>query len=99
MQNKKHALIDAPDASRMAGDRPHAAAADGAIHGFVVTGAGAGLALIRAFLIEPKLAAGTLVEPVAHRLKSRSVYSRGHGKGPVSPALWRFRDWLIGHIA
>jgi DNA-binding transcriptional LysR family regulator len=61
--------------------------------------AGAGLALIPAFLIEPELAAGTLVEPFAHRLKSRSAYWLVHAKGPVSPALLRFRDWLIGHTA
>lgn len=71
----------------------------GVIHAFVTAAAGAGLALIPAFLIEPELAAGTLVEPFAHRLKSRSAYWLVQAKGPVLPALWRFRDWLIGHIA
>ncbi len=60
--------------------------------------AGAGLALIPRFLIEPELAAGTLVEPFAHRLKSRSAYWLVHQKGPVAPALARFRDWLTGHL-
>jgi len=58
--------------------------------------AGAGLALIPGFLIEPELAAGTLVEPFAHRLKSRSAYWLVHAKGPASPALSRFREWLTG---
>jgi len=57
--------------------------------------AGAGLAMIPRFLIEPELAAGTLVEPFAHRLKSRSAYWLVHAKGPASPALSRFRDWLM----
>lgn len=57
--------------------------------------AGAGLALVPRFLIEPELAAGTLVEVFAHRLKSRSAYWLVHAKGPGSPALSRFRDWLI----
>jgi DNA-binding transcriptional LysR family regulator len=60
--------------------------------------AGAGLALIPRFLIEPELAAGTLVEPFAHRLKSRSAYWLVHAKGPGSPALSRFRDWLTGLV-
>ena len=58
--------------------------------------AGSGLALIPRFLIEPELAAGTLVDPFAHRLKSRSAFWLVHAKGPVSPALVRFRDWLTG---
>jgi DNA-binding transcriptional LysR family regulator len=58
--------------------------------------AGAGLALIPRFLIEPELAAGTLVEPFAHRLKSKAAYWLIHAKGPASPALVRFRDWLTG---
>jgi DNA-binding transcriptional LysR family regulator len=58
--------------------------------------AGAGLALIPRFLIEPELAAGTLVEPFAHRLQSRAAYWLVHAKGPVSPALLKFRDWLTG---
>jgi len=57
--------------------------------------AGAGLALVPRFLIEPELAAGTLVEVFAHRLKSQSAYWLVHAKGPGSPALSRFRDWLI----
>jgi len=61
--------------------------------------AGAGLALVPRFLIEPELAAGTLVEVFAHRLKSQSAYWLVHAKGPGSPALSRFRAWLIGQTA
>lgn len=58
-------------------------------------GAGAGLALIPRFLIEPELAAGTLVEPFPFRLRSASAYHLVHARGAVSPALARFRAWLI----
>eukprot|EP01037_Dinobryon_pediforme_P005618 gene5618-5677_t len=58
--------------------------------------AGAGLALIPRFLIEPELASGALVEVFAHRLKSRAAYYLVHARGSVSPALARFRDWLTG---
>jgi len=61
--------------------------------------AGVGLALIPRFLIEPELAAGTLVEVFAQTLKSRSAYWLVHAKGPVSPALSRFRTWLTAQAA
>lgn len=61
--------------------------------------AGSGLALIPRFLIEPELAAGTLVEVFAHRLKSRAAYWLVHAKGPATPALSRFRDWLTALVA
>ena len=50
-------------------------------------------------LIEPELASGMLVEPFAHRLKSKSAYYLVHARGPVSPALARFRDWLTDQDA
>ena len=56
----------------------------GAIHAFVEAAA-----------TENFSAAGTLVEVFAHRLKSQSAYWLVHAKGPGSPALSRFRAWLI----
>ncbi|EGD58046.1 transcriptional regulator, LysR family protein [Novosphingobium nitrogenifigens DSM 19370] len=61
--------------------------------------AGAGLAMVPSFLIEPELASGALVEPFAHRLKSRSAYYLVHARGAASPALSRFRDWLVDQAA
>ena len=61
--------------------------------------AGAGLAMIPRFLIETELASGVLVEPFPHRLKSTSAYYLVHARGPVSPALARFREWLTGQEA
>ena len=57
--------------------------------------AGAGIALIPRFLIEPELAAGTLVSPFAHVLETDQAYYLVHRRGDPGPALRPFIAWLV----
>lgn len=61
--------------------------------------AGAGVALIPRFLIEPELAAGTLVSPFAHVLESDQAYYLVHRRGEAGPALRHFIAWLVDEVA
>ena len=57
--------------------------------------AGTGAALIPSFLIEPELAAGTLVCPLPIPLATDEAYWLVHPRtGAPNPALDRFRQWL-----
>ena len=57
--------------------------------------AGSGIALIPRFLIEPELAAGTLISPFPHVLESDQAYYLVHRQGDVRPALANFAAWLV----
>ncbi|MBA4091503.1 MAG: LysR family transcriptional regulator [Sphingobium sp.] len=58
--------------------------------------AGSGVALIPSFLIQPELAAGTLVVPFARPLSSEQAYYLVYPTGAlVAGALAQFRDWMV----
>ncbi|TPE61838.1 LysR family transcriptional regulator [Sandaracinobacter neustonicus] len=61
--------------------------------------AGSGAALIPSFLIEPELAAGTLVCPLHIPLSTDEAYWLVHPRGgAANPALERFRAWLADEV-
>jgi DNA-binding transcriptional LysR family regulator len=58
--------------------------------------AGAGVALIPSFLIEPELASGALVRPFDISVSSERAYYLVHPSDrTVSPALSAFRSWIV----
>jgi DNA-binding transcriptional LysR family regulator len=61
--------------------------------------AGAGIALIPRFLIEPELAAGTLISPFAHVLETQEAYYLVHRRDDARPALAQFATWLAAQAA
>ena len=61
--------------------------------------AGAGIALLPRFLIEPELAAGTLVSPFAHVLETQGAYYLVHRRDDGRPALAQFAAWLVEQAA
>ncbi|MCW1382434.1 LysR substrate-binding domain-containing protein [Novosphingobium sp. KCTC 2891] len=62
--------------------------------------AGAGAALLPRFLIEPELAAGTLVVPVDRPLAQTRTYSLVHPpRAGRHPDFARFRQWILDEAA
>ena len=61
--------------------------------------AGVGIALIPSFLIEPELAAGTLVSPFDLPLSRDDAYYLVYPETGGSEALARFRDWVVREAA
>lgn len=57
--------------------------------------AGAGAALVPSFLIGPELESGSLVCPLAIPLSSDDAYYLVRADGAASPALERFRAWIV----
>lgn len=57
--------------------------------------AGAGVALIPSFLIQPELEAGTLVIPFARPLSSERAYYLVYPPGALGGPLALFRDWMV----
>ncbi|MBW7947343.1 MAG: LysR family transcriptional regulator, partial [Sphingomonadaceae bacterium] len=61
--------------------------------------AGVGIALIPSFLIEPELAAGTLVSPFDLPLSRDDAYYLVYPETGGGEALARFRDWVVREAA
>jgi LysR family transcriptional regulator, glycine cleavage system transcriptional activator len=58
--------------------------------------AGAGVALVPRFLVEPELSDGTLVRPFEISLQSRHAYYLVYPYGKLNqPSFTMFRDWLL----
>ena len=61
--------------------------------------AGAGVALIPSFLIQPELEAGTLVIPFARPLSSERAYYLAYPPDALAtPAVAQFRAWMLAQV-
>lgn len=61
--------------------------------------AGAGVALIPSFLIQPELEAGTLVIPFARPLSSERAYYLAYPPDALTnPAVAQFRAWMLAQV-
>ncbi len=88
---------------RLAGVTPTRAATGPTFEHFLMlaqaAAAGVGIALIPSFLIEPELAAGTLVSPFDLPLSSDDAYYLVSPETGGSEALARFRAWVVREAA